>query len=142
MPKRLTPRQKAARMNRRKWRGHTPEGLDALREAAIKNRPWKGSTGPQTPEGKARVRLNALRHGGRAFAVLPDQVKAGLESLRAAEEDVRALEPSAIYEAFTYFLEVPTPQMQDRAAKLLSRYTGLMLGMAHDVEASLVEPVG
>jgi len=41
----------------------SPEGLEALRLAARKNRPWEGSTGPRTAEGKARSRWNALKHG-------------------------------------------------------------------------------
>lgn len=142
MPRRLTRRQKAARMNRWRWKGHTPEGLEALRDAAINTRPWLGSTGHRTPEGKARARLNALRHGGRAFAVLPDQVKVGLESLRAAEAALGGLELSGIYEAFSYFREAPTPGMQTRATKLLSCYTDLVLGMVPQGEAGLVEEVG
>ena len=45
---------------KRNW---TPEGLQRLREAAQRNRPWEHSTGPRTPEGKARSRGNALWMG-------------------------------------------------------------------------------
>ena len=36
----------------------TPEGLQRLREAALRNKPWLHSTGPRTPEGKARSSQN------------------------------------------------------------------------------------
>ena len=56
----------ANRANRKRWRGHTPEGLQRLRTAAAANQPWLRSTGPRTLAGKARSRLNALKHGGRS----------------------------------------------------------------------------
>jgi len=43
-----------------------PEGLQRLREAALRNKPWQHSTGPRTPEGKARSGLN-----GRHLQVQP-----------------------------------------------------------------------
>ena len=39
-------------------RKHTPEGLQRLRETALKNRPWQYTHGPRTPEGKAKVAEN------------------------------------------------------------------------------------
>ena len=51
-------RVEAGRRNRKKWKGFTPEGLERLRQAALTNRPWEHSTGPRTPEGKARVAAN------------------------------------------------------------------------------------
>jgi hypothetical protein len=39
-------------------RNLTPEGRQRLREAALRNKPWQYSTGPRTPEGKARVAQN------------------------------------------------------------------------------------
>jgi hypothetical protein len=41
-------------------------GLNALRTAARRTRPWTRSTGPTTPAGKERTRLNALKHGRRS----------------------------------------------------------------------------
>jgi len=32
-------------------------------ENCLKNKPWEGSTGPKTDAGKARVALNACKHG-------------------------------------------------------------------------------
>jgi len=56
-PKRVA----AGRRNRLKWPGVTEAGRHRLREAALRNQPWKRSTGPRTAEGKARVALNAKR---------------------------------------------------------------------------------
>jgi len=60
-----TQRQIAAnRANRKLWRGHSPEGLRRLQEAAIRNRPWQQSTGPRTEAGMNRSKFNARKHGG------------------------------------------------------------------------------
>src|SRR3954454_18172477 len=53
------PRRVAAgRLNVLKRKGLTPEGLERIRAAALANRPWEHSTGPRTPEGKARSAAN------------------------------------------------------------------------------------
>src|SRR5262249_6931473 len=52
-------RAAAARANRAKRRGLTPEARLRLREAALANKPWEHSTGPRTPQGK----LQAVRNG-------------------------------------------------------------------------------
>ncbi len=60
--------------NRRNWakRGLlTPEGRERLRQAALRNEPWRYSTGPRTREGKARARGNALVCGDRACTLEP-----------------------------------------------------------------------
>ena len=44
----------------------TPEGLISLRSSAARTRPWDQSTGPKSPEGKARSRMNAQKHGERS----------------------------------------------------------------------------
>ena len=49
---------RAGRVDQLKPRKHTPEGLQRLRETALRNRPWQYTTGPRTPEGKARVAEN------------------------------------------------------------------------------------
>lgn len=41
----------------------TPEARQAQSEAIRRWQPWNRSTGPQTPDGKARCRLNAHKHG-------------------------------------------------------------------------------
>ena len=45
-------------------------GLDALRAAARRTRPWTRSTGPTTTAGKERTRLNGLKHGRRSAAAV------------------------------------------------------------------------
>lgn len=75
MPKKLTPRQKAGRENRKKRGDLTPEGREALSQAAHANKPWLHSTGPKTSEGKRRSRGNAWRHGAYTSTCLPPLVK-------------------------------------------------------------------
>src|SRR5437762_12387530 len=53
-PKRVA----AGRLNRAKRKGLTPEGRERLRQSALKHKPWRLSTAPRTPEGKAQVALN------------------------------------------------------------------------------------
>ncbi len=65
-----TERQiRACRANRKLWRGHTPEGLERLREAAKRTKPWLKSTGPRTEAGKDRSKMNALKHGAYSAPV-------------------------------------------------------------------------
>ena len=53
------PRRVAAgRRNRLKWKGLTDAGHERLRQAALRIKPWTRSTGPKTPEGKARTARN------------------------------------------------------------------------------------
>ena len=53
------PRRVAAgKFHYAKRKGLTPEGLERLRAAALANKPWLHSTGPRTPEGKARSAAN------------------------------------------------------------------------------------
>ena len=62
----LSRRQIAAGANRAKRRGITAAGREKLRQAALTNRPWEHSTGPQSVTGKARSALNgALWQKGR-----------------------------------------------------------------------------
>ena len=68
----------ANRANLLKSKGLTPEGREQLRQAALRNRPWEHSTGPRTPEGKARSSLNALLGGCET----PENVDTRLRALR------------------------------------------------------------
>ena len=53
------PRRVAAGKRNRLKRGPTTAaGRERLRRAALQNQPWYYSTGPKTPEGKAKAALN------------------------------------------------------------------------------------
>jgi hypothetical protein len=54
-------RVEAGRLNRMKRGALTPKGKQALREAALRNKPWKYSTGPRTRAGKAVARKNGKK---------------------------------------------------------------------------------
>jgi len=47
-------------------RNLSPEFIEAARQRALRVRPWEKSTGPKTPEGKAKVGQNNFRHGRRS----------------------------------------------------------------------------
>ena len=82
------PRRVAAgRRNRAKSQGVTPEGRERLREAALRNRPWLHSTGPRTPEGKAKVAANgkARQKGPRSAR----QIRAELGEMRGLLREMR-----------------------------------------------------
>ena len=82
-PKRVA----AGRRNRAKSQGVTPEGRERLRQAALLNRPWLYSTGPRTPEGKAKVAMNgkARQKGPRSVR----QIKADLGELRGLVREMK-----------------------------------------------------
>ena len=64
-----SPRRVAAGRRNRQLRGPlSAEGRRRLREAALESRPWRFSTGPLTPEGKAQVAENSrhLQKGSRS----------------------------------------------------------------------------
>lgn len=75
-------RAAVARLNRMKRKGVTEEGRRKLREAALKYRPWQYSTGPRTPEGKAKVAENG-RYRQRA-RMTTRGIRADIRQARAA----------------------------------------------------------
>lgn len=75
-------RSEIAKRNRAKRKGITPEGREKQRQAALRNQPWKYSTGPRTAAGKARVALN-----GKVRQIGPRS----LRELQADVADLRAM---------------------------------------------------
>ena len=85
------PNARRVAAGKRNWalrKGLTEEGRQRLREAARRNQPWKHSTGPRTPEGKARSAQNARKRqlGPRSVR----QLKRDLADLRGLLADMRA----------------------------------------------------
>ena len=83
-PKRVA----AGKLNREKRHGLTAEGRERLREAALTRRPWLRSTGPRTPEGRARSAENGTRRGGTPSA---RAVRRELAALTGLAADLAAL---------------------------------------------------
>jgi len=54
----------------RRGRGWPPARRKAQAENIRRVRPWLRSTGPRTAAGKARARMNGLKHGMRSSAML------------------------------------------------------------------------
>ncbi len=95
----------------------TPAGLEALRASANRVRPWTRSTGPRTPAGKARARMNATTHGERSAAAAAmhrelTQIGAMLREWRRAAADTPARLNTADFRrasASVYLRESDTP---------------------------------
>lgn len=76
-------------MNRAKRRGLSADGRERLREAALANQPWKSSTGPRSPEGKARAADN-----GRSRQAGPQsirQIRVEMTGMHAIIEQMQAM---------------------------------------------------
>ena len=72
----------AGKRNRLLRKGLSPEGRERLRQSALANRPWRFSTGPRTPEGKARAAANGKKRqrGAQSVRELRAEV-AGVQAL-------------------------------------------------------------
>ena len=80
------PRRVAAgKLNRAKRRGLTPAGVERLRQAALRDRPWEHATGPLTQAGKAKSAANGRwrQRGAQSIREVRREL-AGLGDLFAA----------------------------------------------------------
>jgi hypothetical protein len=82
------PRRSAiAKQNRAKRKGLTAEGRERLRQSALKHQPWRFSTGPRTPEGKAKMAANAKRLQKGPRSVL--EIRTDLADIRNLLREMR-----------------------------------------------------
>ena len=87
-------RVEAGRRNRAKRKGLTPGGREKLRQLALQNQPWKSSTGPRTPEGKARIGTsNKARHKGPLSVTSIRADLAEYRNLMSAMQEARGMVP-------------------------------------------------
>ena len=75
------------RQNRMKWKGLSPQGREKLRQSAQRHQPWRYSTGPRTPAGKAQVALNGKRRQLGIRSVR--EIKADLAEVRSLLREMR-----------------------------------------------------
>jgi len=66
----------------------TAKGRERLRQSAMKNRPWTFSTGPKTPQGKARAAANG--RGKQRGDTSIRQVRAELADVRSLIQEMAA----------------------------------------------------
>ena len=75
------------RLNRMKRKGLTPQGREKLRQTALLHQPWRFSTGPRTPAGKAQAALNGKRRQLGVRSVR--EIKADLADVRSLLREMR-----------------------------------------------------
>jgi hypothetical protein len=75
------------RQNRMRWKGLSPQGREKLRQSAFLHQPWRFSTGPRTPAGKAQAALNGKRRQLGIRSVR--EIKADLADVRSLLREMR-----------------------------------------------------
>ena len=94
-PKPKDPKRVAAgRLHRKKWKGITPEGLERLRQSALKHQPWRFSTGPKSELGKKKVAENGKKR--QAGPVSVRKLRSQLADVRALMTQMQAVRRDAI----------------------------------------------
>jgi hypothetical protein len=76
----------AGRVNRKKRGEITPQGRETLRQTALRNKPWRFSTGPNTIGGKAIAAAN-----GRCRQKGPTSVRVARKEARAVRVMIDAM---------------------------------------------------
>ena len=93
------PRRVAAgRVNGPKRGPLTAEGRQQLQEAALRNQPWRFSTGPKTAAGKAQVVKNGKKRqiGPRSVREIRAELAGALSLLRGMGQDRQVAEELAV----------------------------------------------
>ncbi len=74
---------------RTKTKGWNKQRREKQAQNIQKTRPWTKTTGPRTPEGKAAITTNALKHGTRSatFITLRKTLRAQRTALTALSLD-------------------------------------------------------
>ena len=96
MPAKNPRRVAAGRRNRKKRGPLSQAGRQQLREAALRHRPWERSTGPTSPEGKAKAAANGRRRqrGSKSLRQIRKEVATDarlLGELAKIREDIEQL---------------------------------------------------
>jgi hypothetical protein len=82
LPRAPSPRRVAAGRRNHSLRGpHTAEERTRLREAALRNQPWRHASGPRTPAGRAQAAVNGRKR--QAGPVSRRQLQAGIDAVFA-----------------------------------------------------------
>jgi hypothetical protein len=80
----------------------SPAGRASLQATIRRNLPWRRSTGPRTPMGKAEARMNALKHGERSQETIRRlrAIRATLDLLRRSKASRQpvAIDPAKLTE--------------------------------------------
>jgi hypothetical protein len=84
------PRRVAAgRENQKRRNADTDDGRERLRAAALRNRPWLQSTGPRTPEGKARAAENGRKR--QTGSISTSKLRSMLAEVRSLRRSIAGL---------------------------------------------------
>ena len=88
-------RRAAGRLNRQKRGPLSDQGRQRLRDAALRNAPWRFSTGPKTPAGKRRAALNGrLRKRGPEPSLKLEPILSDLRAFLSEMARVRSMAAS------------------------------------------------